>query len=268
MIVSVCADKGSPGVSTVAVALAVVWPGARVIVECDPSGSDAPFRLRAADGDWLSPEPWLGSLATASRLGSSDAREFAQPTVLGVPVVHGGLSAEHFANLRSLWPQVATSLVATPGTVIADLGRMHAGHAAIPVLRAAAMAVVLGHADTAGLAHLRDQVSAVSQTVGLGAGGLPTVMVLVVSPQRSTRKRRAEVETMLASAGLPCPVVGVLPNDPAGAAALWSGPLTRHLAGAALIRAVRAAVSEILRLRPDLAAQLTTSAAHPQEVTS
>lgn len=38
MIVTVCADKGSPGVSTTAAALGMVWPGERVVLEADPSG--------------------------------------------------------------------------------------------------------------------------------------------------------------------------------------------------------------------------------------
>ena len=41
MIVTVCADKGSPGVSWTATVLGMVWPGERVLLEADPSGGDA-----------------------------------------------------------------------------------------------------------------------------------------------------------------------------------------------------------------------------------
>ena len=40
VIVSVCSDKGSPGVSTLATVLGLVWPGQRVVVEADTAGGD------------------------------------------------------------------------------------------------------------------------------------------------------------------------------------------------------------------------------------
>ena len=79
MIVSVCSDKGSPGVSTLATVLGLVWPGPRVVVEADTAGSDLSFRLRptAADsgvlGGHLAPDPSIASLATAARLGLTEA---------------------------------------------------------------------------------------------------------------------------------------------------------------------------------------------------
>ena len=115
MIVSVCADKGSPGVTTLATVLGLVWPGPRAVVEADTAGSDLSFRLRPAAtnggvlGGRLAPDPSIAVLATAARLGLTDAGPlpYAQDTSLGVPVVPGVLSAERFRALRSLWPQVA-----------------------------------------------------------------------------------------------------------------------------------------------------------------
>ena len=43
MIVAVCADKGAPGVTTLCLTLGMVWPGERVVLEGDVSGSDLPF---------------------------------------------------------------------------------------------------------------------------------------------------------------------------------------------------------------------------------
>ena len=40
MIVSICADKGSPGVTTAATALAMAWSGELVVLEADTSGGD------------------------------------------------------------------------------------------------------------------------------------------------------------------------------------------------------------------------------------
>ena len=45
MIIGVCSNKGAPGVTTLATALALTWPGDTVLLEADPSGADLPFRL-------------------------------------------------------------------------------------------------------------------------------------------------------------------------------------------------------------------------------
>jgi hypothetical protein len=58
MIVAVCSDKGSPGASALAVALGLVWPGRRAVVEADPSGGVLGFRMRHAEsGEVLKPDP-------------------------------------------------------------------------------------------------------------------------------------------------------------------------------------------------------------------
>ena len=46
MIVTVCSDKGSPGVTTLAVAIGLVWPVPRLVLEADPAGGDLAFRMR------------------------------------------------------------------------------------------------------------------------------------------------------------------------------------------------------------------------------
>ena len=50
MIVAVGADKGAPGVTTAALALGMVWPTDRVVLDADPSGADLPFRCALAAG--------------------------------------------------------------------------------------------------------------------------------------------------------------------------------------------------------------------------
>ncbi len=54
MLIAVCSLKGSPGVTTWALALAACWPrpASAVLVECDPSGGSlaARFGLAPAPG--------------------------------------------------------------------------------------------------------------------------------------------------------------------------------------------------------------------------
>jgi hypothetical protein len=70
VIVTVCADKGSPGVSWTATVLGMVWPGERVLLEADPSGGDAVLRLRTPEGQLLARQPALRGLAVDARSGN------------------------------------------------------------------------------------------------------------------------------------------------------------------------------------------------------
>ena len=270
MIVSVCSDKGSPGVSTLAAALGVVWPGQRVVLDADTAGGDLPFRLWTAGpagggGVRLSPSPSIAQLATAARLGLSAAGPlpFAQSTSLGVPVVPGVLSAERFRPLRSLWPQLAGELAAWPGTVIADLGRLQPGNAVLPVAGASTVVLLVTRVDLESLAHLRDRVAELAGSVGdPGRDRLP-VGVVATGPAGRRSFNADQVRQVLASIGSPAPVVGYLAHDPAGARGLWAGRLNRRFAGSDLLRSVRAVAESALATWPSLipAASAPTRAA-------
>jgi hypothetical protein len=259
VIVSVCADKGSPGVTTLATVLGLVWPGPRVVVEADTAGSDLSFRLRPAAtngvlGGRLAPDPSVAVLATAARLGLTDAGPlpYAQDTTLGVPVVPGVLSAERFRALRSHWPQLAKELAAWPGTAILDLGRLTPDHPAIPVAWASTVLLLLTPATLEGLYHVRDRVAELSGTLGDPNRPRPNLGVVVTGDVRDRRSGVEQVRQVLASIGSPAPVVGFMARDLAGAKGLWAGELTRPFAGSELVRSVRATAEAVLAGWPEL----------------
>jgi hypothetical protein len=260
VIVSVCADKGSPGVSTLATVLGLVWPGPRVVIEADTAGSDLSFRLRPAttgDGVWggrLAPDPSVAGLATAARLGLTDAGPlpYAQDTTLGVPVVPGVLSADRFRVLRTLWPQVATGLAGWAGTAVVDLGRLTPDSPVLPVARASAAVLLLTTATLEGLYHVRDRVAELSSALGDPARTRPNLAVVVTGELRDRRAGVEQVRQVLASIGSPAPVIGFVAHDPTGARGLWAGELTRRFAGSELVRSVRATAEAVLTGWPEL----------------
>lgn len=264
MIVAVCSDKGSPGASTLAVALGLVWPGRRAVVEADPSGGVLGFRMRHAEsGEVLKPDPTVASLGAVARLGlPADAvLDYTQPTTLGVPVIPGPLTAERFVPLRSLWGQIATEVAAWRGTAITDLGRMQPGNAALPMARAATAVLLLAGADLEGLFHLRERAGELAGVLG-DAGRDSNPMALVVTgPAKHRTQALRQVEQMQAAAGSPIPVAGFFAQDPQAAAALWGGQVTRRLAGSDLIRSARGIAETLIRWWPQLAA--TTDTATP-----
>jgi hypothetical protein len=256
VIVAVCADKGSPGATTLATVLGLVWPGDLIVVEADPAGADLPLRLYAPDRSTLRPEPTVLSLAADSRMSLPDDAlpAYAQATSLDLPVIPGALSPEQFLPMRALWPQVAAELAKWPGTVIADLGRFHPGHAALPVARAATAVVLVARATVEGLYHLRDRVGELAHLLGDPVSGDNPVCVVVRAEPRGQREALAMTTRVLQGTGSPVPVVGAISDDPAGAHALWAGDLDRRLVRSALVNSAKEIAQQLLARRPELMA--------------
>ena len=240
MIVAVCADKGSPGVTTTAVALTLAWPGRAVLLEADTAGGDLAFWGRRGDGPvpeatvtagtgpdgaLLAPEPSLLSLAAAARVGlPGDALPgHAQPTRWGIDVVPAPPAAQAFAPLRPLWDGVAAACAAWPGTVIVDLGRFHSASPAAALARAATAVLVLTAMSVEGLYRARDRVGDLTRAVGDPARARTPVGVIVRTARRGAPAAERQAAAMLAAAGSPAPVLGSVWDDATAAAEIRCG---------------------------------------------
>ena len=256
MIVSVCADKGSPGVTDLATVLGLVWPAGCVVLEADCAGADLPFRMRHADGDrLLDAQPSVLSLAADSRgpLPDGGLARYAQPTTLGVPVVPGALSAEGFGPMARLWPRIADVAATSDSTTIADLGRYQPGNVAAPVGRASTALLLLARPDLAGLYHLRDRVSELAASLGdPGQERSPVAVVVRARPGVAGRAAVEQVRQVLEAAGSAVPVAGLFAEDPAAIALLREGVASRRLLGSDLVRSVQALTETVLGWWPQL----------------
>lgn len=258
MIVAVCSDKGSPGVSTLAMALGMVWPGDRAVLDADTAGGDAPFRLWTASREQrLAPSPSIAELSTAARLGLTPKgpMPFTQDCSLGVPVIPGLVSADRYRPMRAMWPRLAEQLAAWPGTVIADLGRLQPGNPALPLAIAATALLVVTRVDLEGLARMRERAAELAATVGDPNHERTPVGVVVTGPRRNRGFSVDQVRQVLLSVGSPVQVIGHWSQDQAGAQALWDGQVTRRLAGCDLIRSARSVAESVLAAWPALLPQ-------------
>lgn len=214
MLISVLSLKGSPGATTLAVALAARWPApARaLVVEADPSGGDLGLRFS------LSSTPGLVSLAAAARRGGDADLVWRHTQQLpgGLPVISAPPDADQArAALSALAPDPTSGLgvlraaANQPGTVvIADCGRVDPGSPALPIVRASDAIVLLSRAHADDLAHLPRRLP----TVGRWS---PNPVLLLVGEGYST----AEVARELG-----VPPLGRVPDDPNGAAVLCGRP--------------------------------------------
>jgi cellulose biosynthesis protein BcsQ len=244
--------KGSPGTTTAALALATVWPTDPVLVDLDPSGGDLTWRCRTPDGEPLDPNRGLLSLGASVRRGAHEAvlEEHLQEIAGGVQVLSGVESAGQTAGLGAAWGQLPAVFTGYPADVLADCGRVVPGSASLPVLQKADAVLFVVRPDIEGVAHLRDRLASLRDTIDLGGLDGAPVAVATVTSDRDTRSL-PDLQQLLASEGLTARVLGNLALDARTADALRG------------VGHTRSSRSLLLRSATELAARLVDLARTP-----
>jgi len=244
---AVCAAKGSPGVSTAAVALGLTWTVPAVVADLDPAGGDLGLRYRDGEGRPLDPDRGLMSLAAAVRRGSegADVAEHLQLAGGGLPLLLGVSRPEQVTALGTSWQHVAHSLATMPGAdVVADCGRVLPGSATMPILTRADAILILTRPAMEDLYHLRERLRALTESMRLRDIGAVPVGVAVLTGDRD-RASIPDVQRVIGAAGLPALVLGAFAFEPKSAAALRHG-LDVNVRKSLLLRSA-AAIGEALR---------------------
>jgi MinD-like ATPase involved in chromosome partitioning or flagellar assembly len=162
-LIAVAAGKGAPGVTTISLALAAVWPRPALLAECDPAGGDIVYALRSEAGAWLAADRGIVSLATALRMqpSATDVLAHAQVVDGGLPVLVGVPSASHAQALAGSWRAVGAAMAQCPADVFADCGRLGAGPGVDGVIEACDRLLLVCRATPAGVAHTRSALELV-----------------------------------------------------------------------------------------------------------
>ncbi|MCR6488276.1 carbon monoxide dehydrogenase maturation protein [Amycolatopsis sp. OK19-0408] len=231
MLIALCSVHGSPGVTTLAVALAAHWPDTnrprRLIAEIDPAGGDLAIRLH------LPTTPGLASLAAAARRQPRPhvVWDHTQELPGGARVLVAPPGSGHARAALQILAGAAHQLLPAAArepeaVVLADCGRVDPGTPAEAIARQADTLVLLTGARDEDLAHTAARLSELARWTPrrgllLAGDGYPT----------------AEVERELG-----VPTIGRLPHDPAAAATLTGHrpPLTHRRRAGGLARHVAA----------------------------
>ncbi|MCE7080598.1 hypothetical protein [Streptomyces sp. ST2-7A] len=261
-LIALAADKGAPGVTTAAVALAALWPRRVLLAETDPAGGDLVYRASRADGGPLDPGTGLLSLAATARRGIAAEQlwDHSQRVAGGLDVIVGLGTSEQAAGLTGQWGTLGRAFADLAGSphpeaaadVIADCGRLGADSPTAALVQHATLLLVVTGAAPEHLARARDRVIALGNKLhggrtGPAHTGLPRLgVVLVADPQRGHRLA-GEVNEMLSGAGAPARVVGLVADDPAGAEQL-AGRRRGRLDRSLLIRSARKVVADLHRV--------------------
>jgi hypothetical protein len=251
-LIVIAADKGAPGVTTTALALAAVWPRPVLLAECDPSGGDLVYRFPAAQGNSLDPRRGLLTLAVAARRGLQPGQlwEHTQKIIGGLDVLTGVINAEQGAGLATLWGPLGGLFAGmSGGDVIADCGRLAADGPYYDLIAQAAVVLLVTRPTPGDVIRLRDRAAAVAAAANARGRRGFTSAVVVIADQRTLKATAAEVGQTLTQGNVPAGVVGGLANDPKGAELLrgeWGGRLDKTL----LIRTARETAQQLAASLP------------------
>jgi hypothetical protein len=251
-LIVIAADKGAPGVTTTALALAAVWPRPVLLAECDPSGGDLVYRFPAAQGNSLDPRRGLLTLAVAARRGLQPGQlwEHTQKIVGGLDVLTGVINAEQGAGLATLWGPLGGLFAGmSGGDVIADCGRLAADGPQYDLIAQAAVVLLVTRPTPGDIIRLRDRAAAVASAANARGRRGFTSAVAVIADQRTLKATAAEVSQTLTQGNVPAGVVGGLANDSKGAELLrgeWGGRLDKTL----LIRTARETAQQLAASLP------------------
>ncbi|WP_203736250.1 hypothetical protein [Catellatospora chokoriensis] len=217
--------KGSPGASTLAVALAVAdgWPQdvPPVMVEADPAGGDVSGWHAVADA------PGLVTLAAQCRTGTATLAEHASRLACSAQVVVAPGGRPQATAAVELLAATDVRLWSQDRTVLVDAGRWHPLSPAAPLMTAADVLLVVVRGDAGALKQAAD-------------ARLPGNAALVVVGE--TVFPASEISAVLGA-----PVIAGVPLDRHGAAVLCGArPPARGWRRVGLPAAARALAEALL----------------------
>ncbi len=257
-LIVVAADKGSPGVTTSAVALAASWPRRALVAECDPQGGDLIYRMVADHGGPLDPNRGMLSIAIAARRGfeAHSLPEHVQKIIGGLEVVVGLASAEQAGAVTGHWPQLGRCFdhygaIPYGADVIADCGRVGPDSPTLELMPYASLVLLIARTDAEQVAHVRDRVNGLANRLHGTQGSTasvarPPIGVVLIAPPKDARRVASQVGELLSVTAGGGEVLGVIAHDPDGAAAL-NGWGRARVDKSLLIRSARDVAQSVTR---------------------
>lgn len=258
-VIALASAKGSPGVTTLALALWHVWPRRVLLADCDPAGGDIAAGYLAGDVD---PGRGLLNLTLAAR--RSDLRSTLEAHLValddaGTRCLLPGLSdPSHAAALTAWWDRLGSLFAdlgaaddgsGLPGTdVLVDCGRLGAAHPPTALVRRADLVLVVLRPTLRSVTHAKAALPGLmhggARAAGADAGRLVAVLVGEGRPYTAREVARA----------LDVPVLTIAQDARAAAVFSDGAPAGRRLATSPLLRGART-------LADDLAHRATASTA-------
>jgi hypothetical protein len=182
-LIVLASASGSPGVTTTALGISLVWHRPVVLVDADPVGGSA--LLAGYFQGTVTDDDAMVTLVLAHRDGR--LAEVLPHTLISVPGTHvsvlpGPKSHAQAGSLTELWPALAAELSALEQTgqdVIVDVGRQGMVHSPQALIRAADLALLVTRTDLPALAAARQWAADWSAASRSGTGAACVAALLV-----------------------------------------------------------------------------------------
>ncbi len=236
-VIALASASGSPGVTTTALGLALLWPRPVLLIDADPTGGSG--LLAGYFRGTREYEVGLVELAlTASSIhdGLAEVAQHIDDTT--VSFVAGTRSHTQAPALRDLWQPLAEELAdleTTGQDVIVDAGRLGLVGSPEPLLANADLTLLVTRTTLPDLSALRSWADSIQR----GAFDWQQSGVVVIGEGQPYRN--SEVTGVL---GLP--VVATLPDDPTAAAVFSRGAEPpKRFETVPLVRGLRAGIASI-----------------------
>jgi hypothetical protein len=198
-LIVLASASGSPGVTTTALGIALVWHRPVVLVDADPVGGSA--LLAGYFQGTVSDDDAMVHLVLAHRDGH--LAEMLPRIMISVPDTHvsilpGPKSHAQAGSLSEVWGALAYELRALEQTgqdVIVDVGRLGMVHSPNGLIRAADLALLVTRTDLPALAAARQWAAEWTEATqdGTGSAGVAALLVGAGRPYEA-----AEVAKVLA----------------------------------------------------------------------
>lgn len=251
MLIAVCSAKGSPGVTTSTLALALGWRRRVVLAECDPAGGDV--LAGYGQGQTRTGTEGLIDLMAAARRGTAELELWTHLVTLDLE--HRAFVLPGLAEARTAraidWPRLVGLLTGSRADVLADCGRFRAEHVPRAVLYAADLVLLVCRATLRSVRSAQPAIAELTAELSARGTGADALGVLLIDP--GAPFGAVEVEKALG-----VPVVTTLPADARAAAVLSDGaPTTRGFATSPLLKAGKRAATETFAVAGARRARLT-----------
>jgi hypothetical protein len=216
-VIALASASGSPGVTTTAVGLSLLWPRPVVLVDADPTGGSG--ILAGYFRGTTEYEAGLVELALSPADVADALRDVVRPFEGSkASYVAGTRSQAQAAGLRDLWPRLADALAGLDELgqdVIVDAGRMGLAGSPEPVLGSADLTVLLTRTTLPALAAARPRADTIRRNHEWSSPSV--VLVGEGQPYRSHEVGKA----------LDLPVIAAVADDPDAAAVFSRGVTPR-----------------------------------------
>jgi hypothetical protein len=237
-LIALASIKGSPGVTTSALALgaASLDDSDVIVAELDPSGGDLAARFGRPF------EPGLISLAAASRRPTGDARlsDHCQKILGSLRVIVGQPSGDRSETMlrmlseRGLWRQLADAET----LLLADCGRFDSHSAALPIMEASTALVVVCRPVLNELQHVHSRLPALRRIAERVA-----VVLIGDGPYGAAEVGESLDIDVLGTLAVDRDAARLLEGEPGGRRALARLPLLRS--ASAVMRALNDRLTQV-----------------------